>query len=92
MKTSFLAVRVEARTGFGDNEPFMFGLIIKFMIAVIVLVGAAVLFEFRWTGDELRIRNRWSSAPVKAEAERAKEEIPEESRQKLKDIIEENSR
>lgn len=88
----FFHAWVEAEGSFGDNKRFMFGLIIKFMIVVIALIGAAILFEFRWTGDELRIRNRFSQKPAAAELERPKEHIPEESRRKLQDIIEENSR
>lgn len=39
----------------------MLGFLLRLVLVVAVVAAFAVLFEFRWTGAELRIRPRFSS-------------------------------
>lgn len=84
----------------------MLGFLFRLLVVLIVIGAVAVLFEFRFAGNELRVRSRfgvpWASAPAAVERPavkppelkpaHAKEEIPERSRRQIERIIEERSK
>lgn len=70
----------------------MIGFLFRLIVVLAVIGVIAVIFEFRWAGGELRVRNRWSAPEIEAPVElpaKAQEAIPEESRKEVERIIEE---
>jgi hypothetical protein len=79
----------------------MLGFLFRLFVVVAVIGAVAVLFEFRFAGNELRVRSRfgtpWAAAPAAVEPPgvrpaRSREEIPEHSRRQIEQIIEEKSK
>ena len=69
----------------------MLGFLFRLTLVALAVGVILVLFEFRWTGDELRIRNRFSkkmpdvTAPVH-------EAHPEAGRKQIRKLIEESGK
>lgn len=70
----------------------MVGFLFRLIVVLTVLGVVALIFEFRWAGGELRVRNRWTAPEIEAPAvlpSKPQEAIPEESRRQVERIIEE---
>lgn len=74
----------------------MFGFLFK-VLAVGFVIGAIwILFDFRWVGNELRVRSRFAGENVVEQVlppeKRPTEHHPEKSRRQIQKLIQENSK
>lgn len=75
----------------------MFGFLFKLLALGLVVVAIGVLFDFRWVGNELRIRSRFAGEyreelPEPRRGAKPMDEHPAASRRQIQKLIQENSK